>query len=264
MTAATATRGRPEPRPLTGSPGVPFARLFGVELRKQVDMRAGLWLLGIAVLVATGVIVLMLTTADPVDLSWQSYFLGTSMVHMILLPLVGILAATGDWSQRTALSVFTVEPRRTRVNVAKLGAALALGLAVIVATAVAAAAANGIGIATRDAGGAWDLEAATVAGATVTLLLFVLQGVGFGLALLSTPAAIAAYLVLPTAWSIVAGLVPGLWRWAEWLDMNLTVLPLAGGTMTSSDWPRLLVSVAVWVGVPLAIGLRRTARRDVA
>lgn len=269
MTAATAPvrgarGGQSGGRALTGAPGVPFARLLGVELRKQVDTRAGVWLLGVIVLVATGVIVLMLTTAQPADLTWESFFLGTSMVHLILLPLIGVLAATGDWSQRTALSVFTLEPRRTRVNVAKILAALGLAVAVMVATAGVAAAANGIGIATRDGAGTWGVDGAVLVGTAIALMLFVLQGVAFGLAMLSTPAAIVSYLALPTAWTIVAGMVPGLRRWAEWLDMNVTVLPLTEGGVTGGDVTRLLVSVAVWVGLPLAIGLWRTARRDVA
>jgi hypothetical protein len=36
------------------------------------------------------------------------------------------------------------------------------------------------------------------------------------------------------------------------------------GDMAGGDWARLATSTALWVGVPLAIGLWRTARRDVA
>ena len=45
----------------------------------------------------------------------------------MLLPILGIMAATAEWTQRTGLVTFTLEPRRGRVVLAKALAALVLG-----------------------------------------------------------------------------------------------------------------------------------------
>ena len=62
-------------------------------------------------------------------------YLGLSVLPMaILLPVLGIMSATQEWSQRTGLTTFTLEPRRGRVVTAKVVAAALLGLIVIAAT----------------------------------------------------------------------------------------------------------------------------------
>ncbi|WP_105034070.1 ABC transporter permease [Cryobacterium aureum] len=244
--------------------GIPFTRLCLVEFRKQIDTRAGIWLLIVIALVNTALIVLTLTTAPPVALTWQNLTIAASFGQLMLLPLVGVMAATGEWSQRTAMTTFALEPRRTRVNLAKLASTGVLALIVMGLTLIVGALLNVVGLVWRDGDGDWALDWAVLAGTTLALLLVVVQGVAFGLAFLSTPVAIVAYLALPTLWSVLTGFIAALAGPAQWLDMNFTLFTLSAGEMTGSDWPRLGVSVAVWVGLPLAAGFWRTARRDVA
>ncbi|MBO1751395.1 ABC transporter permease [Actinotalea sp. BY-33] len=273
MSAATTTHvptrpsgARPDDaaRAADARRGIPFLRLARVELRKQLDTRAGAWLLGVIVLVNAALITLMLTTAEPGALTWMGLTETASFGQIMLLPLIGIMAATSEWSQRTAVTTFVLEPRRSRVNGAKLLAAVVLGLGVMVATLAAAALLNVVGLVARDGDGAWTLDLALVGGTVLALAILVTQGVAFGLALLSTPGAIVAYLALPTAWTVLSALVEGLRGPSEWLDINMTMLPLMAGEMGDGDWARLAASVGVWVALPLAIGLWRTARREVA
>ncbi len=49
----------------------------------------------------------------------------------LILPVVGIMAMTSEWTQRTALTTFTLSPRRIPVLFAKLVAAIALATAVV-------------------------------------------------------------------------------------------------------------------------------------
>ena len=49
----------------------------------------------------------------------------------VLIPVLGILAVTSEWSQRTAVTTFALVPRRDRVIAAKLLAGLALALAAV-------------------------------------------------------------------------------------------------------------------------------------
>jgi len=247
------------------SGGIPFSRLFLVELRKQIDTRAGRWLLIVIALVNTALIVLTLTTAEAKYLTWSELTMAASIGQLLLLPLIGVLAATSEWSQRTALTTFALEPRRTRVNLAKLASAAALGLIVMALTLVAGAVANVAGMLWRGGDGSWAMDWSMLFGAALALLLLVAQGIAFGLALLSTPMAIVAYLLLPTLWTVLTAFIDALAAPARWLDMNVTLLPLmAGGDLRPTGWSQLTTSVVVWVGLPLAIGLWRTIRRNVA
>ena len=124
MTTTSTTPAAPAAAPAAPSRGprpVPFLRLVAVELRKQTDTRAGRWLLAAVVLLSAGLIALHLVAAAPADLTWQELTLTASFGQVLLLPLLGIMAATAEWSQRTALTTFVLEPRRTRVHLAKLG-----------------------------------------------------------------------------------------------------------------------------------------------
>lgn len=260
---SAATTPRP-PAAADGAGPVPFGRLVRVELRKQVDTRAGAWLLGVIVAVNVAFILLTLFNAEPQHLTWLELTGASSWGQMLLLPLIGIMAATSEWSQRTALTTFTLEPRRTRVNLAKLTSAVGLGVVVMVLALAAGAVFNIVGMVWRDGDGSWSMEWAMLAGMSLSLLILVTQGVAFGLSLLSTPVAIVAYLGLPTVWSVLTVVVSALRGPAEWLDLNTAVLPLMAGQMTGDSWARLATSAAVWVLLPLGFGLWRTARRDVA
>ncbi|WP_165068089.1 ABC transporter permease [Marisediminicola senii] len=242
--------------------GIPFLRLTAVELRKQLDTRAGLWLLVAIAVVSAGFIALTLFTAEPETITWTSLTAAASIGQLLLLPLIGVMAATSEWSARTALTTFTLEPRRTRVNGAKLASSATLGLLVMVVTLAVSALLNAAGIVWRDADGSWALDWGVVAGTTLALVLLIWQGVAFGLAFLSTPIAIVAYLALPTVWTILTVTIEALREPAQWLDTSLTFMTLMSGSMTADDWPKLAVSVLVWIGVPMAYGLWRTARRE--
>lgn len=261
MTATTATRPAPT---RAAPPAVPFTRLARVELRKQVDTRAGVWLLAVIVLLNAGLIALVLFTGEPEQRTWQELTMASSIAQLLLLPLIGIMAATGEWSQRTALTTFTLEPRRTRVNGAKLLSALGLGVAVMAAALLAGALFNVIGMVALDGDGSWAMEWSVLGGMLLALLLLVSQGLAFGLAFLSTPVAIVAYLALPTVWSLLSMLVDGLEKPAEWLSLDFAMGALMEGQMTATAWGQLATSSAIWIGVPLAVGLWRTARRDVS
>src|SRR5690554_5177250 len=105
----TTTTTRPAPTAARPAPApIPFARLTRVELRKQVDTRAGRWLLTVIVLVSVALIALVLLSADPAERTWQELTTASSLGQMLLLPLLGIMAATSEWSQRTALTTFTL------------------------------------------------------------------------------------------------------------------------------------------------------------
>lgn len=252
-----------EPEGSVRGPGVPFRRLAPVELRKMVDTRAGLWMLIVIGAICVVVVTAVLIWGDVSDFTLQSFLQLNALVLVLLLPIVGIMAGTSEWSQRTGLVTFTLEPRRGRVVVAKLVAATILGLALIAVAFVASAAAQLVAQVAHGADDGWHLGAGVGFGLVLTLVLYVLQGVAFGFAFLNTAVAIVVSLVLPTVWSVATGLISWLDKAANWLDLSRVTDPLTSGHMHGDDWAHLATSAALWIGIPMAIGVWRVLTREV-
>ena len=247
------------PRP-TGA--VPFGRLVHVELRKMLDTRAGRWLLvGIAAIIAVALTIMFFT--DGGRHSFGSYLQATTMPMALVLPVVGILAVTSEWSQRTGLVTFGLEPRRIRVAFAKTLAALAVGVCAFAVSLVLAALAHQSAITFRGIAGDWSTDALVLLGAGGYVLLGIAQGVAFGMLFRNTPAAVVVFFVLPTAWGILGSMVSWLRDAATWLDLNQTMNPLFRGSLTGKQWAHLGTSVTLWVLAPLAVGIWRLTRAEV-
>ena len=247
------------PRPAIG---VPFTRLMHVELRKMLDTRAGRWLLiGIAAIIAIALTIMFFN--DGGQHSFEEYLQATTMPMAIILPVVGILAVTSEWSQRTGLVTFGLEPRRIRVAWAKLLSALAVGVAAFALALALAGIAHQAAITFRGITADWGIDGLVLLGAGGYVLLGIAQGVGFGMLFKNTPAAIVVYFILPTAWSILGSMVSWLESAAEWLDMQRTMQPLFSGSLTGEQWAQLGTSVSLWVVLPLAFGIWRLTRAEV-
>ncbi|MCH8613145.1 ABC transporter permease [Arsenicicoccus dermatophilus] len=254
---------RTEPYEMTGAPGIPLGRLLRVELRKLVDTRSGCWLLVAIALVTLAVIALTLTYADRDSLSFGLFLGATTTPQMLLLPVLGILTVTGEFSQRTGLVTFVQEPRRVRVVLAKLIAASLVGLLAVALAIVLAAVANLIAISVRDAPAVWTWSGGAVGGTALAELLSVWQGVAFGLVLTSPGAAIAAYFIVPVVMTIALSTVRWLATVAPWFDQAAASAPLLKGTMTGTDWSHLAVSHGLWVLLPLLVGTWLLQRREI-
>jgi ABC-2 type transport system permease protein len=238
-----------EPLPRPG-----LARLSQVELRKMADTRAGFWLLLTIVLMAAGIVAITLIAGDAGDQNFFSLFQGALWVVSILLPVLGILAVTSEWTQRTGLTTFALVPERGRVIAAKVIAAIVLGLGAVVASLFAAAIGNAI------AGGSWDLTGSLLANATLFEVAGMLGGVAFGLVFMNSALAIVLYYLLPTVWTILGETIHALDKPADWLDTTRTLQPLVDDQMTGQAWAQLGTSLGVWVGLVLLIGLWRLRR----
>ena len=236
-------------------------RLTMVELRKSVDTRAGLWLLlaigGLSLLAAC----LRAFLGDAGAQSLTEMFQVAGIAPAILLPIVGILAVTSEWSQRTALTTFVLVPQRWRVMSAKVLAALGIGaLSVLVCLAAALVAA-----AVSGAPGGWEFDLRTALYQALTQMLGILGGTAFGMLFLSSPVAIVAVFALPTAWGITAELVKVLNDAAHWLDTSRTFAPLDDtAALTGQEWAQLAVSVGAWTLLPLAVGAWRVLHKEIA
>ena len=234
----------------------PMRRLTTVELRKMTDTRAGFWLLLLVVLSALAVVTLVLAVGKPDDQTFDSMFGACVGIVSVLLPIVGLLVVTSEWSQRTALTTFTLVPERSRVIVAKLLAGCALALAAVVLCLALAAAGNVIG------GGSWHITFTHLVSGALYEVFGMLSALALGLLIMHSAAAIVTYFVLPTVIGIVTEVVTALHGPAKWFDPNQSTQPLAEGTVHGAGWAHFAVTAAIWVVLPLALGLLRLRRHE--
>ncbi len=242
------------------TPKVPLARLVKVEMRKMVDTRAGLWLL-IAIGVITALITVVFYFAAPDDERTFVNYIGIMATPQgFLLPVLGILLVTQEWSQRTGMVTFTLEPQRSKVIAAKVIAALAFGLLAVVLALVLAA----LGAAVSGAPGAWDGIGFTDIGKYGLLQVSgLLQGLAFGLIFLNSAAAIVTYFVLPIAFSILTSVWTALNDVQPWIDLGTSSAPLIDGSSLSGEqWAQLATATLIWVVVPFVAGLWRVLRAE--
>lgn len=247
----------------TGASAPGPGRLTRVEMRKAVDTRAGLWLLVAVGAIAVLAAVLNATLGHPDSHSFTQVSGSVAEFTSILLPVVGILLITSEWSQRTALQTFTLVPRRGRVVLAKLAAGIVIGLIAALVGLVLSVLATAV--ASHPVGGhPWQNGLAVVGVALLYQGLALLGGMAFGLLFLNSAVAIVLSFVLPVAWGILTGVVNGLQSVQNWLDLNSTEGPLLNNDMTGKHWTQLLVAGIVWIGVPLAVGLWRLFHKEIA
>ncbi|WP_426511875.1 ABC transporter permease [Dactylosporangium sp. McL0621] len=222
--------------------------LMLVELRKTVDTRAARWLLA-----AVAVLAVAAPAVPAGPRTFPALAAAAQLPVSILLPVLAVLSVTSEWSQRTALVTFALVPGRWRVVLAKLAAVVVLGAAgagFALAAALVLCAGRG--------------ASAAVAGQLVLVdLATMLCAFGFGLLLLASPAAIAAYYVVPIGWAAAGRLMPALEPAARWLDLSRTRMPLAEAGVGAAEWARFAASAALWVAAPILLGLVRTARAEI-
>lgn len=238
---------------------VPFTRLVAVELRKLADTRTAIVLLTLLLLGAVGA---MVVNAAFFTEDTQEVATSAALTLGLFLPVVGIVSVTSEWSKRTALTTFALEPRRWRVLVAKAVAGVAVAIATSVLMLAVAFPTTAVAAAVRGVQADYTLDPVTLAGWTAVNVLFILCGVALGSLLLNGAAAIVVYLVASTIWGFV-GLTGDLGSTlASWLDLNVTTIPLADGVMNTEAVGPLLASMGLWVVGPFLLGLLRVNRME--
>ena len=260
MTAATLD--------VSGTAPTPFSRLVRVEFRKSYDTRAGFWLIaaiGLIVLAAEIIVLAVVTTQDEA-VSFGDFVGTAAFLTSFLLPVLGIMVVTTEWSQRTAMVTFALEPRRPHVIAAKalVGVALTLAtVAVSIAIGAVCNALSGLIQGSADWGFGWgDFFAFTI-----TQILAMLGGFALAALLLNTPAAIVVFFVykwvLPGLFEIGAQLIGWFGDLRPWLDFQTAQQAIWDWSNSGEDWAQLVVSGALWLGLPLFFGIGRVLRAEV-
>jgi ABC-type transport system involved in multi-copper enzyme maturation permease subunit len=237
-----------------------LVRLTKVELRKMIDTRSGFWLL-LAVLGLTFVAVLITALAGHEDDRTFHRILANGLEPAaILLPVIGILLVSSEWSQRTALVSFALVPERSRLIAAKVLAGVLLSLAVTAVAVVISA--FGTAIASTHAPDVWSLPLGLIGQDLIFVVTAMVIGIGFGGALLSSAPAIVLYFALPIAFAAL-GSIHALSRVIEWINTGESLEQMTTALLSGHEWAQALVTLALWMALPLAIGLWRITRGDI-
>ncbi len=261
MSTAATPQAMERTRRQSASRGIPFGRLLLVELRKMVDTRSGRWLLATIAGLALVVLVAMIFIEE-VPRTFAVFAQAATVPVGILLPVVGILTMTSEWSQRTALVTFSLEPRRARVIAAKSLAALLVTIGVLALVLLLSAAALAIAGLRQDVSPTWAPDSATRFGLSlIPHVIGMVMGLAFGLLLTNSAAAIVIYYVLPLA-------VQMLFVWdkarpvLEWAGPEVVSRPFGAADVTTQQWQQAATSGAIWILIPFVVGTLITLRRE--
>jgi ABC-2 type transport system permease protein len=238
----------------------PLGRLTLVELRKMTDTRAGFWLQLAVVFLTLAIAGVIVGFGEGHDLTFQNMLEATIQPSANLLPVIGILLVSSEWSQRTAQQTFTLVPRRPRVIGAKLLASLVVAAAAFAVSILVALLATAI--AGSDAPDTWSLPAGQLVQMGLIFALAMVGGVAFGALLLASAPAIVAYFLAPTAWAALLS-IPTFEDLAPWLDSSRSFAPMTEGVMSATEWAHVATTTALWIALPLALGIARIRRNEV-
>jgi len=258
---ATRPREREVPAP------IPFGRILGVELRKMFDTRSGFWLMASIVITSGIATVLTVLLSDRDGLTFDSFAGSVGSPMSIILPIIGVLAVTSEWTQRTALTTFTLVPSRGRVIGAKLVDVLVIGAVSMVIALGVGAVGNLVNSAITGNDAVWDIPAWTFAQIVLANELGMLLGFALGLLFRSSPAAIVGYFVVNLVLPGISGALAEAQQWwadnAGWFDVNQTRFLLFDSKLTSEEWLQLGLTSSIWIPLPFAIGLALVMRSEV-
>lgn len=237
-----------------------LGRLVSVELRKMVDTLAGFWLPVAMVALTVVAVVVRLLVGDGTDHTFQSVLNVGLQPSAVLLPVLGILLVTSEWSQRTGLITFALVPVRSRVLGAKLIASL-LYAVVMLAMAVAVTAA-GVLVASPGIEGTWSDAAPLIGQSAVNLTAGMVVGIALGAILRAPAPAIVLIFALPTSGLAVLSL-PVFSGVAPWVDYASALGQMTEYVMSATQWAHVGTSLAIWMVLPLLIGAWRITRSEV-
>jgi ABC-2 type transport system permease protein len=253
---------------ISGTAPTPFHRLVRVELRKSYDTRAGFWLIvsvGLLVLVVEALAVAVIAVNDE-SIDFGGLVLTAAFVTSIFLPILGIMLVTTEWSQRSALVTFALEPRRSLVIAAKAVVGVLLTLVTVAFSLAIGAVANVVfGLLQGQAD--WAFGWGDFWAFLLTQVLAVLGGFALAALLLNTSAAIVVFFiykwVLPGLFAVGAELIGWFADVGPWIDFQGAQTAIWDWSTSAEDWAQLVVSGLVWLGLPLAIGTWRVLRAEV-
>lgn len=262
---------------LTGSRSaiapISFSRVLAYEFRKSVSTRASRWALAVTTVVTVTLAVFLYlyfsqTKFDTTpQLTWtqlagyyddKAFPLSIAEVSAILLGPFLILLTASEWTNRSIITTFTLVPRRGRVLSAQLIVALTyiaafwalhLGLGALVA---------GLLSPSQNVDINWSVTLWDVVGLLVGNLGYPMFALAMGIAIMSVPAAIVAWVMLDVLMNVFLTISEA----GQWSYLIAALRTAATDPNTATNWAHVATSAVLWLAVPAVIGIWRSLRRE--
>jgi ABC-2 type transport system permease protein len=246
---------------------VPLSRVINVELRKMFDTRSGFWLMASIVITALLTTIGTIAFAPDADLTYYTFARAIGFPMTVVLPIIAILSITGEWSQRSGLTTFTLVPHRNRVIAAKAVSSVAVAIASMLFAFVIGAIGNLVGTAITGTDTVWDVSLAEGVNIVLGSLLCLLTGTMLGMLIRSSAGALVAYFVYSLLLPTVSGILASSQDWFRdlqpWVDLNYAQAALFEGTLTAEQWANVAVTASAWLILPAILGLRLVMKSEV-
>ena len=237
------------------SKAIPLTRLIGVELRKMFDTRSGFWLMASIVITSVLATAALIVFAPDDQLTFDNFAAAIGAPMTVILPIIGILAVTSEWSQRSGLTTFTLVPHRGRIMGAMFVALVVGTLGTVVGSAIAGV------------DPVWNSSVSEFAHIVLGSVLSMLFGFMLGVVIRNSAGAIVAYFVYTLVLPPLLGLLAMNQQWfadlQPWVDYSYAQTALFEGGLSSEQWQQLAVSGTIWFLIPLAVGLVIVRRAEV-
>ena len=248
-------------------PTIPLATITVVELRKMFNTRSGFWLMasiGILSVLATAATIIF---APDDALTYGNFAAAIGFPMAIILPMIAVLSVTGEWSQRSGLTTFTLVPQRGRVIAAKAICTLGIAIASMVIAMVVGALGNIVGSSIAGVDTVWNATAGDLLMITLANTLGMFMGFTLGVLIRNSAGAIVAYFVyaflLPTVFGMLAAFQGWFADLQPWVDFQFNQTGLFDGSPGGQGWLQLAATGALWLVLPMAFGIWRVFRSEV-
>jgi ABC-type transport system involved in multi-copper enzyme maturation permease subunit len=186
----------------------------------------------------------------------------------VILPMVAILSVTGEWSQRSGLTTFTLAPHRGRVILAKAIVAVSIAVVSVLLALAIGALGNVVGSAIAGVDTVWDISLSGALNIVLANVLGLLIGFMLGVLVRNSAGAIVGYFVYAFVVPTLAAVLAANQQWFRdlqpWVDFNFAQSALFSGSMLSDEqWAQLGVTSLIWLVAPLTIGLWTLLRAEI-
>ena len=244
---------------------IPLSRITTTELRKMFDTRSGFWLLasiGILSVLATATVILF---GRVEELTYNTFAAAIDIPMTVILPIIAILSVTGEWSQRSGLTTFTLVPHRGRVIAAKAISCVVVAVVTIPLAFGIGALGNVVGTAIAGVDPVWDghepAHDRPDQRARSDGRLHARCGdpdLGRG-----DRGLLRLLVLLPTLALLLATSQEWFRDLQPWVDFHYAQGALLEGPLTAQQWSHLGVTGLIWLVIPLTVGLWFVLRAEV-
>jgi ABC-2 type transport system permease protein len=246
---------------------IPLGRIVTAELRKMFDTRSGFWLLASIAILAFLATAAVLVFASPDQLTYSTFTSAINIPMTVILPVIAILSVTGEWSQRSGLTTFTLVPHRGQVVAAKAIASVAVAVVTILLAFGIGALGNLVGAGLAGIEPVWDLTVLNLATIVLANVLSLLFGFMLGVVIRNSVGALVAYFVyqflLPTLSLILTASHNWFRDLQPWVDFDYAQSALFNGALTTQQWTHLAFTATIWLIIPMTIGLTLVMKDEV-